>query len=72
MKTDAIERVAFFMKMAVISQKLEAEAQDYEVNDDSTFLSFSGPGCSDMLTLGQINAFIDEVEELFKEGTNDE
>jgi hypothetical protein len=72
MKTNNIERVAFFMKMAISSQMLEAETQSYELNDDSTFLSFSGPGCSDMLTLGQVKAFIDEVEELYKEGINDE
>lgn len=56
------QRVAFFMNMVLAGVQLDCEAAGTELKDDTRLFVYNGPGCSDMLTVEQIKAFLNEVK----------
>jgi hypothetical protein len=59
-----IQRVAFFFSMALAHIDLTLDEEP--VDENAIFFEFQGSGASDILTVGQVRAFVDAVKVLDK------
>lgn len=57
-----VQRVAFFFSMALAHIDLTPDEEP--VDEDAIFFEFQGSGASDVLTVGQVRAFVDAVKQL--------
>jgi hypothetical protein len=57
-----VQRVAFFFSMALAHIDLTSDEEP--VDENAIFFEFQGSGASDILTVGQVRAFVEAVRVL--------